>query len=150
LDKAAKAYYLMQTGEFIDKKGRTLAEGMNPWNALWNTLGTPFQEVELYYDVRQALYAESQMVKGVTDRTRELVRLQNDYVFSGDLKSAEGIRNEILSLLAPLSPSQVKQVINLSREGFRTLGETSIMQDAKTANKGMSIQLQKLISKEEQ
>jgi nitrous oxide reductase accessory protein NosL len=150
LDKLAKGYYLMQTGEFIDKKGRTLAEGMSPWNALWNTLGTPFQEVELYYDVRQALYSESQMVKGVTDRTRELVRLQNDYIMQDDMASATGIRDEILSLLAPLSPDQRRSVINLSRESFRTLAKTSIMQDAKTANQGLSIQLQKLISKEGQ
>jgi len=150
LDKAAKAYYLMQTGEFIDKKGRALAEGMSPWNALWNTLGTPFQEVELYYDVRQALYSESQMVKGVTDRTRELVRLQNDYIMQDDMASAIGIRDEILSLLAPLAPDQRRSVINLSRESFRTLAKTSIMQDAKTANQGLSIQLQKLISKEGQ
>jgi hypothetical protein len=150
LDKATKAYYLMQTGEFIDKKGRALAEEMSPWNALWNTLGTPFQEVELYYDVRQALYSESQMVKGVTDRTRELVRLQNDYIAEGDMASATGIRDEILSLLSPLSPDQRRNVINLSRESFRTLANTSIMQDAKTANQGLSIQLQKLISKEGQ
>ena len=150
LDKAAKAYYLMQTGEFIDKKGRTLAEGMSPWNALWNTLGTPFQEVELYYDVRQALYAESQMIKGVTDRTRELVRIKNDYIVSGDMKSAEGIRDEILSLMAPLSFDQRNKVITMSREDFRSLSQTAIQQDAKTATKGMSIQLQKLISKEEQ
>ena len=150
LDKAAKAYYLMLTGEFIDKKGRALAEGMNPWNALWNTLGTPFQEVELYYDVRQALYSESQMVKGVTDRTRELVRLQNDYVMQDDMASATAIRDEINSLLAPLTPDQRKNVINLSRESFRSLATTSIMQDAKTANQGLSIQLQKLISKEGQ
>ena len=150
LDKAAKAYYLMQTGEFIDKKGRALAEGMSAWNALWNTLGTPFQEVELYYDVRQALYSESQMVKGVTDRTRELVRLQNDYVAQDDMASATGIRDEINSLLAPLTPDQRRSVINLSRESFRTLANTSIMQDAKTANQGLSIQLQKLISKEGQ
>jgi len=150
LDKAAKAYYLMQTGEFIDKKGRTLAEDMNPWNALWNTLGTPFQEVELYYDVRQALYAESQMVKGVTDRTRELIRLQNDYIAENDMASAAGIRDEILSLLSPLTFDQRKSVINLSREDYRTLATTSIMQDAKTVNQGLSIQLQKLISKEGQ
>ena len=150
LDKAAKAYYLMQTGEFIDKKGRTLAEGMSPWNALWNTLGTPFQEVELYYDVRQALYAESQMIKGVIDRTRELVRIKNDYIVSGDMKSAEGIRDEILSLMAPLSFDQRNKVITMSREDFRSLSQTAIQQDAKTATKGMSIQLQKLISKEEQ
>jgi hypothetical protein len=150
LDKAAKAYYLMQTGEFIDKKGRALAEDMNPWNALWNTLGVPFQEVEMYYDIRQSLYAESQMVKGVTDRTRELIRLQNDYVIQGDLVSAGGIRDEILSLLNPLSPDQRRSVINMSRENFRSLGESSILQDAKTANQGLSIQYQKIISKEGQ
>jgi hypothetical protein len=150
LDKAAKAYYLMKTGEFIDKKGRTLAEGMSPWNAMWNALGTPFQEVNLYYDVRQALYAESQMVKGATDRTRELIRLQNDYIMQNDMASAAGIRNEILSLLAPLSFDQKQSVINLSREDYKTLAKTSIMQDAKTANQGLSIQLQKLISKEGQ
>ena len=150
LDKFAKGYYLMQTGEFIDKKGRALAEGMSPWNALWNTLGTPFQEVELYYDVRQALYSESQMVKGVTDRTRELIRLQTDYIKQDDMASAAGIRNEILSLLAPLSFDQKQSVINLSREDYKTLAKTSILQDAKTANQGLSIQLQKLISKEGQ
>jgi len=66
------------------------------------------------------------------------------------MASAAGIRNEILSLLAPLSFDQKKNVINLSREDYRTLATTSIMQDAKTVNQGLSIQLQKLISNEGQ
>jgi hypothetical protein len=90
------------------------------------------------------------MVKGVTDRTRELIRLQNDYIAENDMASAAGIRDEILSLLSPLTFDQRKSVINLSRESFRTLATTSIMQDAKTVNQGLSIQLQKLISKEGQ
>lgn len=144
MDKVAKAYYLMQTGEFIDKKGRALAEGMSPWNALWNSLGIPFQEVQLYYDVRQALYAESQMVKSVTDRTRELIRLQNDYIIKGDLRSAEGIRDEILSLIEPLTFDQRSKVLSQSREQIRTLSESAIIQDSKTASQGLSIQMQKL------
>ena len=144
MDKVAKAYYLMQTGEFIDKKGRALAEGMSPWNALWNSLGIPFQEVQLYYDVRQALYAESQMVKSVTDRTRELIRLQNDYIKEGDLRSAEGIRDEILSLIEPLTFDQRSKVLSQSREQLNTLSESAILQDAKTASQGLSIQMQKL------
>jgi hypothetical protein len=144
MDKVAKAYYLMQTGEFIDKKGRALAEGMSPWNALWNSLGIPFQEVQLYYDVRQALYAESQMVKSVTDRTRELIRLQNDYIKEGDLRSAEGIRDEILSLIEPLTFDQRSKVLSQSREQIRTLSESAIIQDSKTASQGLSIQMQKL------
>lgn len=150
MDKAVKAYYLIQTGEFIDKKGRTLGEGMSPWNALWNTLGIPFQEVQLYYDLKQSLYSESQMVKSVTDRTRELVRLMNDYIIEGDLRSAENIRDEINALTAPLSMDQRSKVIKMSREGVRSLYESSILQDAKTVNQGLSIQLQKLISREGQ
>jgi hypothetical protein len=149
-DKGVKAYYLMQTGEFIDKKGRVLAEGMSPWNALWSTLGIPFQEVELYYDIRQALYTESQMVNKVTERTRELQRVMNDYIREGDLKSATAIRDEILSLVAPLSIDQRKKVMSMSREGFVSLADSAIRQDAKTAKEGLSFQLQKLFSKEGQ
>jgi hypothetical protein len=149
-DKVAKDYYLIQTGEFINKKGQVLAEGMNPWNALWNTLGIPFQEVELYYDLKQAQYAESQMVKGVTDRTKELVRLQNKYTAEGDIISAVAISNEIRSLHAPLTSYQKSSVDRFSRESYRTLAETVILQESKTATEGLARQLQKLISKEEE
>lgn len=149
-DKGVKAYYLIQTGEFINKKGQTLAEGMNPWNALWNTLGVPFQEVELYYDMKQALYSESQMIREVTNRVQELTRIKTDYIRNGDLKSAEGIRDEIMSLVAPLSIYQRQDVLKRSRESWKSLGDAAIEQDRKTAKDGFSRQYQKLISNEGQ
>jgi hypothetical protein len=150
LDKAARAYYLIQTGEFINKKGQTLAEGMSPWNALWSTLGIPFQEVEMYYDLKNSLYSENKMVQGVTDRVKELNRVQTKYIQEGDLASAEGIRDEVMSLLAPLSWEQKTQVIRRSRDSWISLGESAVIQDAKTAKDGLSRQFQKLISKEGQ
>ena len=145
LDKLAKAYYIALQGEFIDKKGRTLAEGLNPWNAMWNTLGFGSQEVELMYDIRQNMYAESQMIKGVTDRTQELVRLSNDYIREGDLTSAQDVMNQISSLQAPLTVEQRRKVYYLSREGYRTMGESSILQDKKTAQSGLSSQYERLV-----
>jgi hypothetical protein len=149
-DKGVKAYYLIQTGEFINKKGQALAEGMSPWNALWNTLGVPFQEVEMYYDLKNSLYSEGQMVSDVSNRVQELNRLTTKYIQDGDLKSAEGIRDEVLSLLAPLSIWQKQQVIRRSRESWIGLGQSAIIQDSKTAKDGLSRQFQKLISKEGQ
>lgn len=145
LDKLAKAYYIALQGEFIDKKGRTLAEGLNPWNAMWNTLGFGSQEVELMYDIRQNMYAESQMIKGVTDRTQELVRLANDYIREGDLTSAQDVMNQISALKAPLTVEQKRKVYYLSREGYRTLGESAILQDRKTAQSGLSSQYERLV-----
>jgi hypothetical protein len=84
------------------------------------------------------------MVKSVTDRTRELIRLQNDYIKEGDLRSAEGIRDEILSLIEPLTFDQRSKVLSQSREQIRTLSESAIIQDSKTASQGLSIQMQKL------
>ena len=149
-DKGVKAYYLIQTGEFINKKGQALAEGMSPWNALWNTLGVPFQEVEMYYDLKNSLYSEGQMVSDVSNRVQELNRLTTKYIQDGDLKSAEGIRDEVLSLMAPLSIWQKQQVIRRSRESWIGLGQSAIIQDSKTAKDGLSRQFQKLISKEGQ
>jgi len=149
-DKGVKAYYLIQTGEFINKKGQVLAEGMNPWNALWNTLGVPFQEVEMYYDLKNSLYSEGRLVNNVSDRVQELNRLKTKYIQGGDLKSAEGIRDEILSLMAPLSIWQKQQVMRRSRESWINLGTSAIIQDSKTAKDGLGRQFQKLISKEGQ
>lgn len=149
-DKGVKAYYLIQTGEFINKKGQALAEGMSPWNALWNSLGIPFQEVEMYYDLKNSLYNEGRTISKVADRVKELNKLQMKYIQEGDLKSAEGIRDETLALMAPLSWEQKGQVLTRSRESWIGLGESAIIQDAKTAKDGLSRQYQKLITKEGQ
>jgi hypothetical protein len=138
----------MQTGEFVNKKGQVLAEGMNPWNALWNTLGIPFQEVEMYYDLKQALFAEKDMIAKVTDRVRELTRLKGRYMQENDYKAAEDVRDEIMSLLAPLNFSQQKDVIMRSRESWKSLGEIAIEQDALTVKQGLSRQYQKLNEQE--
>ena len=143
-NKVTQAYYLMQTGEFVNKKGQIMAEGMNPWNALWNTLGIPFQEVDMYYDLKQALFAEKDMINKVTEKIRELTRLKGKYMQSGDYKSAEGIRDEIKSLLAPLNFTQQKDVIMKSRESWKSLGEIAIQQDSLTVKQGLSKQYQKL------
>jgi len=143
-NKATQAYYLMQTGEFVNKKGQVLAEGMNPWNALWNTLGIPFQEVEMYYDMKQTLFAEKDMIAGVTDRVRELTRLKGKYIQDGDYGSAEDIRDEIKSLLAPLNFAQQKDVIKRSQESWKSLSEIAIQQDSLTVKQGLSRQFQKL------
>lgn len=143
-NKATQAYYLMQTGEFVNKKGQVMAEGMNPWNALWNTLGIPFQEVEMYYDLKQALFAEKDMLAGVTDRIRELTRLKGKYMQEGDYGSAEDIRDEIKSLLAPLNFAQQKDVIMRSRESWKSLSDIAIEQDRLTVKQGLSRQYQKL------
>lgn len=143
-NKATQAYYLMQTGEFINRKGQVLAEGMNSWNALWNTLGIPFQEVEMYYDLKQSLFAEKDMVLKVTERVRELTRLKSKYISEGDYKSAEGIRDEIKSLIAPLNFVQQKDVIMKSRESWKSLNEIAIQQDSLTTKQGLSRQFQKL------
>jgi len=147
-NKVTQAYYLMLTGEFVNKKGQVLAEGMNPWNALWNTLGIPFQEVEMYYDLKQALFAEKDMIAKVTDRVRELTRLKGRYMQENDYKAAEDIRDEIMSLLAPLNFSQQKDVITRSRESWKSLGEIAIEQDALTVKQGLSRQYQKLNEQE--
>jgi hypothetical protein len=90
------------------------------------------------------------MVKGVTDKTKELVRLQNKYTAEGDILSAIAISNEIRSLHAPLTSYQKNSVDRFSRESYRTLAETVILQESKTATEGLARQLQKLISKEEE
>ena len=143
-NKATQAYYLMQTGEFVNKKGQVLAEGMNSWNALWNTLGIPFQEVEMYYDLKQALFAEKDMIVKVTDKIRELTRLKGRYIQEGDFNSAESIRNEIKSLLAPLNFVQQRDVLKKSQESWKSLNEIAIQQDSLTAKQGLSKQFQKL------
>lgn len=143
-NKATQAYYLMQTGEFVNKKGQVLAEGMNPWNALWNTLGIPFQEVEMYYDLKQSLFAEKDMIAKVTDRVRELTRLKGNYLQAGDYKSAEGVRDEIKSLIAPLNFVQQMDVVKKSQESWKALNEIAIQQDSLTAKQGLSKQFQKL------
>ena len=143
-NKATQAYYLMQTGEFINKKGQVMAEGMNPWNTLWNTLGIPFQEVEMYYDIKQALFAEKDMINKTTEKVRELVRIKGKYLQERDYRSAEDIRDEIKSLLAPLNFTQQRDVIMKSRESWVSLGELAIQQDSLTAKQGLSRQFQKL------
>jgi hypothetical protein len=55
-----------------------------------------------------------------------------------------------MSLVAPLSVYQRQDVFKRSRENWKSLGETAVAQDRKTAKEGFSRQYQKLISKEGQ
>jgi PHD/YefM family antitoxin component YafN of YafNO toxin-antitoxin module len=112
---------------------------------MWNTLGFGSQEVELMYDIRQNMFAESQMIKGITDRTQELVRLSNDYIKKGDLTSAQDVANQINSLQAPLTVEQRRKIYYLSRESYRSMGESAILQDRKTAQSGLSSQYERLV-----
>jgi hypothetical protein len=84
------------------------------------------------------------MINQVTEKVRELTRLQGKYMQENDYKSAEGIRDEIKSLLAPLNFTQQKDVIMKSRESWKSLNEIAIQQDSLTTKQGLSKQFQKL------
>jgi len=149
-NKAVQGLYLMQSGEFINKKGVPVAEGMSPWNALWNTLGIPFQEVSMYYDVRNHLQTEKEMVFKVTDRVRELRKIMINHVNNDDIESAKSVEADIASLMAPLSADQYREVTRFSMESRLSLADSILKRMKRVSEQGLAIQYQKLLEKEGQ
>ncbi len=149
-NKAVQGLYLMQSGEFINKKGVPIAEGMSPWNALWNTLGIPFQEVSMYYDVRNHLQTEKEMVLFVTDRVRELRKIMINHVNNDDMESAKSVEADIASLMAPLSEDQYREVTRFSMESRLSTRDSILKRMKRVSEQGLAIQYQKLLEKEGQ
>lgn len=149
-NKAVQGLYLMQTGEFINKKNVPIAEGMSPWNALWNTLGIPFQEVSMYYDVRNHLQTEKDMVLKVSDRVKELRKIMNKHVDNDDMASAKSVEAEIASLMAPLSLDQYREVTRYSMESRLSTADSILRRMKRVSEQGLALQYQKLLEKEGQ
>jgi len=149
-NKAVQGLYLMQTGEFINKQNIPLAEGMSPWNALWNTLGIPFQEVSMYYDVKNHLQTEKDMVFEVTARVKELRKLMGQHVENDDMESARQVEEEIRSLMAPLTFDQYREVTRYSAESINSVTDTLLKKAKRSSEQGLTRQYQKLIEMEGQ
>lgn len=149
-NKGVQALYLMQTGEFINKQNIPLAEGMSPWNAVWNTLGIPFQEVSMYYDLKNKLQTEKDMEFYITDKVKELRKIMVNNVDNGDMEAARNVENEINSLLAPLTPDQIVRVTKYSLESRLSTADSLLRQMRRYSQDGLSKQYQKLLEKEGQ
>jgi hypothetical protein len=147
-NSGVQAYMIWKTGEYINKRGETVATGLNPWQGFWNTLGVQYQQVTLQYDIKDLLKSEKEAVFAVSNRVKELNKIMGDYIDKGDLQSTNKINQDIQLLMSPFSWPERRDILSLSRESLSTTSEKLLREDYRRLGSGAAGQLQK-IKKEE-
>ena len=143
-----QAYMIWKTGEYINKRGETVATGLNPWQGFWNTLGVQYQQVTLQYDIKALLKSEKEAVFFAANRVKELNKIMNDYIDKGDLESTNKINQDIQLLMSPFSWPERRDILSLSRESLLTTSDKLLREDYRRLGSGAAGQFQK-ITKEE-
>jgi hypothetical protein len=147
-DAGTRAYMIWKTGEYINKRGETVASGLSPWQGMWNTLGVDYQQVTLQFDIREILKKEKDAVFKVANRVKELNKIMDGYIDNGDLNSANQINQDIQLLMSPLSWPERQDVLGLTRESLATTAEKLIREDYRRVGSSVGRQLEKIIKEE--
>ncbi len=143
-DKGVQAYYIWKLGEYIDKRGETRADGLSPWQGMWNALGVQYQEVTLQWDIQQLLKKEKDAVYSIANRVKELNKVMDGYIDEGDYESANKINNDIMALTAPLDPTERATVRGLTKPSLLTTSEKLLRRDQKNIQSVLGRQLEKI------
>lgn len=145
-DKAVRARWILQTGEYISKRGEVQATGLTPEAAILNTLGAKLQEVEFQYDLNKIVQGDKEMVQEVSNRVRELHKHMLDAMDRDDMEAAKEFSNEIGALKAPLTFTQIEQVNAFTRPSLLTFGDRVIRKANENGHSTLANQLQKMRS----
>lgn len=143
-DKAVRATWILQTGEYISKKGEVQASGLSPEAAILNTLGAKLQEVEFQYDLNKLVQDDKKMVQEVANRVRELNGYMWDAINRDDLEAAQEFSNEIGLLKAPLTFSQLEQVNAFTRPSLIQFSDRVVQKAIENGHSNLANQLQKM------
>lgn len=116
IKKIHQAWYIMNTGQFLGKDGRVMADGLTPQAAFWYTLGAPLQEISSIYSAQDYLNSEKEYMYEAANRISELRRLLVKAYDKNDKGSIKEINSEISAVYMGLNPSQKKKVQGLSKQ----------------------------------
>jgi hypothetical protein len=134
-DKGARSLWILQTGDYLSKKGEVQASGLSPEAAILNMLGAKLQEVEMLYELNSIVKNDKDMVQQVSNDVRELTRNLNAAYMRDDDETAGQLLAQINSLMAPLTLSQREQVRAFTRPSLNEFGDRVI---EKTLDNGRS------------
>jgi hypothetical protein len=143
-DKAVRARWIIQTGEYLSKRGEVQATGLSPEAAILNTLGAKLQEVEFQYDLNKIVQDDKAMVQEVSNRVRELDGHMWDAIDRDDMEAAQEFANERAALMAPLTFTQIEQVNAFTRPSLLTFGDKVMQKATENGHSTLANQLQKM------
>ena len=143
-DKAVRATWIIQTGEYLSKKGEIQATGLSPEAAILNTLGAKLQEVEFQYDLNKIVQDDKAMVQEVSNSVRELTGHMWNAIDRDDMEAAQEFANEIGALKAPLTFTQLEQVNAFTRPSLLTFGDKVMQKATENGHSTLANQLQKM------
>lgn len=143
-DKAVRARWILQTGEYLSKKGDVQATGLTPEAAILNALGAKLQQVELQYDINAILQDDKAMVQEVANRVRELDRLMWEAIDRDDMSAAQEFANERAALMAPLTLSQMETVTAFTKPSLLTFADRVGRKAMENGHSPLATQLQKI------
>lgn len=143
-DKIVRARWILQTGEYLSKKGDVQATGLTAEAAILNALGAKLQQVELQYDINTILQDDKAMIQEVANRVRELDRLMWQAIDRDDMAAAQEFANERVALMAPLTMTQMREVQAFTRPSLLTFADRVGQKAIENGHATLATQLQKI------
>jgi len=143
-DKVARARWILQTGEYVSKRGEVQASNLSPEAAVLNALGAKLQAVELQYDVNEILKDDKTMVQEVSNRIRELNTHMWEAMVNNEVTTAQEFANEIAALKAPLTFAQRQQVEAYTKASLIEFSDRVVKNGLNNGHSTLIRQLQKV------
>ena len=101
VSKVTQAYHLFSMGTYYSRTGSKVAGGFNNWDAFFATLGSPLQDVQAAYDIRELQRNRKKALDEIGFLVREKTTLAWERINNGDREGGLALLRESASLLQP-------------------------------------------------